>query len=39
LPYFTTVEGTLNIARALVVTDSGKNLNYQPLALPQIIAS
>jgi len=31
LPYFTTVEGTLNIARALVTTDSGKNLNYKSL--------
>jgi carbamoyl-phosphate synthase large subunit len=39
LPYFTTVEGTLNLARALVATDSGKNLNYQPLTLPQKIAS
>ena len=39
LPYFTTVEGTLNLARALVATDSGKNLNYQPLPLPQKIAS
>jgi carbamoyl-phosphate synthase large subunit len=39
LPYFTTVEGTLNLARALVATDSGKNLSYQPLPLPQKIAS
>ena len=34
LPYFTTVEGTLNLARALVATDSGKKLNFQPLKLP-----
>ncbi|MBL4823799.1 MAG: carbamoyl-phosphate synthase large subunit [SAR324 cluster bacterium] len=34
LPYFTTVEGTLNLARALVATDSGKNLSYEPLKLP-----
>ena len=39
MPYFTTVEGTLNLARALVATDSGKILNYQPLPLPQKIAS
>ena len=34
LPYFTTVEGTINLARALVVTDCGKNLRYEPLPLP-----
>lgn len=39
LPYFTTVEGTLNLARALVATDSGKNLSYQPLPLLQKISS
>ena len=39
LPYFTTVEGTLNLARALVANDSGKNLSYQPLPLLQKISS
>ncbi len=34
LPYFTTVEGTLNIACAIVATDSGKKLNYKSLLIP-----
>ena len=34
LPYFTTVEGTLNLARALASTDFGKKLSYKPLKLP-----
>jgi carbamoyl-phosphate synthase large subunit len=33
LPYFTTVEGTLNIACAIVATDSGKKLNYKSLLI------
>ena len=33
LPYFTTVEGTLNIASAIVATDSGKKLNYKSLLI------
>ncbi len=34
LPYFTTVEGTLNLARALASTDFGKKLSYKSLKLP-----
>jgi carbamoyl-phosphate synthase large subunit len=39
LPYFTTVEGTLNFARSLAATDSGKNLNYTSLKLYEEISS
>ncbi|MBC8257940.1 MAG: carbamoyl-phosphate synthase large subunit [SAR324 cluster bacterium] len=35
LPYFTTVEGTLNLARAMSSTNFGSKHSYQPLNLPQ----
>ena len=34
LPYYTTIEGAFNVARALVETDSGKKFTFQPLKLP-----
>ena len=39
LPYFTTVEGTLNLARALASTDFGKKLSYKSLKLSNEITS
>jgi len=39
LPYFTTVEGTLNLARALASTNFGKKLSYNSLKLPNKITS
>ena len=39
LPYFTTVEGTLNFARALASTDFGKKLSYKSLKLSNEITS
>jgi len=39
LPYFTTVEGTMYLARALDSTDSGKKLNYKSLKVSNEVTS